>query len=158
MENRRPRSEVVAVTLHNTHNNQGEWIPTRYERWSWVRLNHGRNGTWAREARRHGGESMRGSYKAQIMDFRFKFDGRRPVSNKPEVEAVLVRHAYHRHQVLLDPEIHHDRVPCNCESRRRFVSTFDEFLSISCKFAFHRSSRVAVAFHWFANLVCGIVC
>ena len=59
MENRRPRSEVAAVMLHNTHNDQEEWIPTRYERWSWVRLNPGRNGTWAREARRHGGESMR---------------------------------------------------------------------------------------------------
>ena len=30
MENRRPRLEVAAVTLHNTHNDQGEWIPDRY--------------------------------------------------------------------------------------------------------------------------------
>lgn len=115
MENRRPRSEVAAVTLHNTHNEQGEWIPTRYERLSWVRLNPGRHGTWAREARRHGGESMRGSYKAQVIDFRFKLDGRKNVCNKPELEAVLVRHAYHRDQVLLDPEIRYARPSCNCK-------------------------------------------
>jgi hypothetical protein len=116
MENRRPVSKIAAVTLFSTHNESGEWIPTRYERLSWVRLNPGRNGTWAREAHRRGGDSMRGSYKAQIVDFKVKVDGRRHVGNNPAVESVLVRHAYHRHQVLLDPEIPHDRVPCNCEN------------------------------------------
>jgi len=56
---------------------------------------------------------MKGSYKAQIMDFRFKVDGCKTVSNKPEQEAVLVRDAYHKHQVLLNLAIRHDRIPCN---------------------------------------------
>lgn len=115
MENRQPRAQVCAVTLHTTHNDDGEWIPTRYERLSWVRLNPGRIGSWAREARRLGADNMRGSYKAQIVDFRFKVDKRRVVTNKPELQSVLVRHAYERHQVSLDPEERHARVPCNCE-------------------------------------------
>lgn len=117
MENRRPTSQVAAVVLHSTHNADGEWIPTRYERMSWVRLNPGSIGAWARDARRHGGDDMRGTYKAQIRDFKFKVDHRKVVTNKPELQSVLVRHAYHRHQVLLDPQITRDRVPCNCESR-----------------------------------------
>lgn len=131
MENRRPVLEIAAVTLHSKHNDQGEWIPTRYERLSWVRLNPGRIGTWAREARRRGGDSMRGSYKAQIVDFMVKVDGRKLVTNKPALESVLVRHAYHRHQVLLDPEICHDRVPCNCESAFCTVIGF-EIVSNCC--------------------------
>jgi len=73
------------------------------------------------------------------------------------VEAVLVRHAYHRHQVLLDPEIRHDRVPCNCENRCRFVATFDEFRLFPASLLAIKV-HVAVASHSFANLVCGIVC
>lgn len=119
MENRRPRSQVTSVTLHTTHNAEGDWIPTRYERLSWVRLNPRRSGDWAREARRNGGDNMRRSFKAQIVDFRFKVDKRKLVTNKPEVESVLVRHAYHRHQVLLDPERCHDRVPANCKISAR---------------------------------------
>lgn len=51
---------------------------------------------------------MRESYKTQVLDFSFKLDRRKTVSSKPELEAeleaVLVRHAYHRDQVLLDLE------------------------------------------------------
>jgi len=56
---------------------------------------------------------MRGSYKAQIVNFMFKVDGRKLISNMPKLEAVMVRHAYHKHQVLLDSEICHDQIPYN---------------------------------------------
>jgi len=53
MERHKPHSEVVAVMLYNTYDDQGEWIPTRYERLSWVRMNPRFRGTWAQEAHRH---------------------------------------------------------------------------------------------------------
>ena len=132
MENRQPRAQMCAVTLHSTHNVEGEWIPMRYERLSWVRFNPGRVGSWAREARRHGGDNMRGSFKAQIVDFRFKVDKRRVVTNKPELQSVLVRHAYERHQVSLDPEERHNRVPCNYK-----ISTF-AISAIGCTCCFQQ--------------------
>jgi hypothetical protein len=84
MENWRPRGEVTTITMHNTHNKEADWILTRYERRLWVRLNPRRLEDWAREACRNAGDNMRGSFKAQIVDFCFKVDKCKLVTNKPK--------------------------------------------------------------------------
>ena len=84
----RPRSSVQSVILFNLTNNDGTWIPTKVEVYSWVTLTAGRNGGYAKDSKKHGGNSsMDGSYKARVLKFKFS-----PGLNT--VSQVLVQHAY----------------------------------------------------------------
>jgi len=66
----RPQSSVEAVILC-IEGEVGEWVPTRFEINSWVILTPGRRGRHARDAVRHGGNSIEGAYKAKILQFHF---------------------------------------------------------------------------------------
>jgi len=104
----RPRSSVQAVILY-IEGEAGEWVPTRFEINSWVTLLPGRRGGHARDAIRHGGNSIDGAYKAKILQFRFN-------SNSHVVSEVKVQHAYMYRQLELDPQ---DPLPmggANCKS------------------------------------------
>jgi hypothetical protein len=106
---RRPRSKVQAVTVCNDQNVAFDWIPLRLEVNSWVILKAVPTGAWARDARAHGEESFAGAWKAQIKDFRWIPNAGRNGGMK--LEAILVRHAYHRRQIVLDPEGEHANEP-----------------------------------------------
>lgn len=63
MLSRRPRGKIQSIVVHNTHNVDGQWIPTKFDIGSWVMLNLGIFRVWARDARLHGGPTLRGGYK-----------------------------------------------------------------------------------------------
>jgi hypothetical protein len=95
----RPNSLVQSVILHNTQDLEGNWIPMRVDRDSWVMLQPASDGPWGREARRHGGENFRGAFKAQIRDFSW-------ISTEHgacDLDKVLVQHAYQPRHLRLDP-------------------------------------------------------
>lgn len=62
----------------------------------WVALMAGARGGHAKEAMKHGGSNIRGSYKARILKFRVQTE---------KVSSVLVMHAYMRRTLDLDPAI-----------------------------------------------------
>jgi hypothetical protein len=116
MMSRRPKGKIQSIILHNTHNAEGEWIPTKFDLGSWVTLNPGTSGVWARDAKLHGGPTLRGAYKGQIIDWRFKVANvGRDVTNNPRPDSILTRWAYAPRQTRLDPEQVVVRPKCNCK-------------------------------------------
>lgn len=98
-----PTAGVQAVVIYNDKDLRGNWIPLRLEVGSWVTLMPAERGPWARDARTHGDQSFVGAWKAQVMRFRWHWNiinGRRVMV----LDGVLVRHAYQRQQLELDPE------------------------------------------------------
>ena len=63
------------------HNVDGQRIPTKVDMESWVTLNVGTLGVWARDTHLHGGPTVRCAYKGHIVDWKFKVrNGGREVS------------------------------------------------------------------------------
>jgi hypothetical protein len=125
---RRPKSIVQSVILHNDQDFEGNWIPLRVDRDSWVMLQPTSAGQWGREARRHGGDNFRGAWKAQIRDFSWV----QGVRGRSNLDQVLVRHAYQPHHLVLDPA-----VAANEPSRANYLyeSQFEDWVhptSIIC--------------------------
>ena len=116
MLSRRPKTKIQSIVLHNTHNADSQWIPTNFDIGSWVTLNPGTSGVWARDAKQHGGPSLRGAYKGQIVDWKFSVPSvGREVTNKPRAESILIRWAYAPRQTRLDLDVLVHRPKCNCE-------------------------------------------
>ena len=59
-----------------------------------------------KDAAKHGGASVAGSYKAKVIDFRMS-------PGMKSIAAVQVQHAYMRRQLDLDPTAN---AACNCRS------------------------------------------
>lgn len=104
----RPRSSVDGVLLFNSTDREGNWIPMKVEVNSWISLMPGRNGGHAKDAARHGGCSIGGSYKAKVLKFKTS-------AGSGIVSSVLVQHAYMRRQLDLDPSIPTQNAACNCK-------------------------------------------
>lgn len=83
----------------------------RLEMDSWVTLRAATRGHWGRNARAHGEDSAAGAWKAQIKQFRWSTQNASS-TRTPKLEAVLVRHAYLRRQIHLDPEVAHNEPRC----------------------------------------------
>lgn len=98
----KPVEEVHAVVLYNNLDDRGNYVPLRVEIGSWVTLRAAVRGPWSRDARIHGPDSFAGAWKAQILGFRFKAMARRG-RDVLKLDAIKVRHAYQRRQLLLDP-------------------------------------------------------
>ena len=106
MLSRRPKTKIQSIVLHNTHNADGQWIPTKFDIGSWVTLNPGTSGVWARDAKLHGGPTLRGAYKGQIIDWEFSLPTvGHEVTNNPRAESILIRWAYSPWQTFLDPDV-----------------------------------------------------
>jgi hypothetical protein len=70
---------------------EGQWIPTKYDIGSWLTLNPGTSSVWARDAKLHGGPTLRGAYKGQIIDWKFKVANvGRDVTNNHRVESIYI--------------------------------------------------------------------
>ena len=107
MLSRRPKTKIQSIiVLHNTHNADNQWIPTKYDIGSWATLNPGTSGVWARDAKLHGGPTLRGAYKGHMIDWKITLANvGREVTNNPRVESILIRWAYAPHQTRLDPDM-----------------------------------------------------
>jgi hypothetical protein len=105
---KRPRSKVQSVVVHmNDVNNEGQWIPRKFEKYAWITLSAPKQGPWAKEAKRARMSTMEADIKAQIKEFKIKKD-----SNT--VESILVAHAYTRRQLQLKDN--NEKVgECNCK-------------------------------------------
>ena len=90
----RSRSRIQAVLLDLIGEEEGGCVPTRIEVNSWVSLMPGKRGGHAKDARKHGGSNVEGSYKARILQFRLN-------ACSTVVEEIRVQHAY-MHRQLLD--------------------------------------------------------
>lgn len=102
----RPRSEIQSAILYNMIDSHGNWVPMKVEVNSWVTLMPGRNGGHAKDARKHGGYNMDGSYKAKVLEFRVQ---------ATSVAFVRVQHAYMQRQLDLNPDIPFpSTTTCNC--------------------------------------------
>lgn len=105
----RPRNTIQAVLVHNEPDNDGNWVPLRLEVGSWVSLQPGKIGGHASDAKKHGGTSIRGSYKAKVLEFRVSPAGK-------SISAVRVQHAYMRRQLDLLPAVpNQDAKFLNCK-------------------------------------------
>ena len=105
------RSRVQAVML-DIKNDEGDCTPTKVEVNSWVSLMPGKKGGHAKDARKHGGSSVHGSYKAQVLGFRFNV-------NSTVVTEIRVRHAYMQRQLLdlrNEPGVISGGANCKCSS------------------------------------------
>jgi hypothetical protein len=103
-----PDSKVQGVILF-IEQDEGNWVPLKVEVNSWVCLNPGNRGGHARDAMRHGGTNIIGSYKARVVRFRLNRSG--------GVASVLVNHAYMYRQLCLDPTILNVQTTAiNCKS------------------------------------------
>jgi hypothetical protein len=100
---RRPCSEVQSVTVFNDRNAMSlDWIPMTLEIDSWVTLKIAATGKWARDAQAHGEDSFARAWKAQIKQFRWV--PRSGNNGNVKLDSILVRHAYLRRQLQLDPD------------------------------------------------------
>jgi len=105
----RPRTQIESVILHTEQDQNGEYIPLKLGIHSWITLMPGKKGGHARDAKKHGGSSIEGAYKAQILKFRVQ-PGSKVVSQVP------VQHAYMYRQLQLDPAVPIAMSGCNCKS------------------------------------------
>ena len=111
------RSRVQAIMLDIRNNNQGDCTPTKVEVNSWVSLMPGKRGRHAKDARKHGGSSVHGSYKAQVLGFCFN-------ANSTVVTEIRVRHAYMQWQLLdlrKEPGVISGGANCKCSSTLQLV-------------------------------------
>ena len=102
MQGRRLGSEVQSVVIYNDQDESGCWIPLCLEIGSWMTLQLALTGPWTRDARRHRGATNAGAWKVEIRRFSWNYawvDGRSVL----HLDSILVRHAYQRRQLLLDP-------------------------------------------------------
>jgi len=110
-------SDIASVVLFHLTDDNGNSIPLRIEVNSWVTLQPGERGGHARDARKHGGASLSGAYKAKII----KFKASRSATS---VSQILVQHAYMPRQLHLNP---HTPIQlesaCNC----KLMFIFDYF-------------------------------
>jgi hypothetical protein len=65
----RPRSQIQSVIIYKRENEDDEYTPLKIEVNSWVSLQPGKQGGHAADARRHGGNSILGAYKATVLKF-----------------------------------------------------------------------------------------
>lgn len=84
-------------------NPDGNLIPTKVSVNSWIKLQAGKRGGHAIDAKKHSSE---GGYKARILKFRWK-------EGSSIAAEVLVQHVYMRRQLDLDPAVQHGG--CNCK-------------------------------------------
>ena len=114
MMSRRPRGKIQSIVVNNTHNVDGQWNPTNIDMGSWVTLNPRTCRLWARDAHFHGGPTVRGAYKGQILDWKFKVgnDGRE-VTNNSQVESILIGWTHAPRQTRLDPDVIVQKPMCN---------------------------------------------
>lgn len=105
------RSRVQAVML-DIRNDEGDCTPTKVEVNSWISLMHGKRGGHVKDARKHGGSSVHGSYKAQVLGFCF-------IVKFTIVIEIRVRHAYMQLQLLdlrNEPRVISGGANCKCSS------------------------------------------
>ena len=127
-----PRPKIQSIDLHNTHNADGQRIPTKFDIGSWVTLNLGTSGVWAREAKLHGGPTLRGAYKGQIIDWKFSLAiVGREVTNNPRAESILIRWAYAPRQTFLDSDVVVQRPKCNCKYFSFYAVCIPMFMLVS---------------------------
>jgi hypothetical protein len=105
----RPCSSIQAIILSYSVDDEGEYIPLRVEKNSWVSLMLGKTGGHAKDATKHGGAGIAGCYKAKVIDFRLSH-------GMKSIVVVQVQHAYMRRQLDLDPTIPVTNATCNCRS------------------------------------------
>lgn len=92
------------TVIFNDQDAAGRWIPLQIEIGSWVTLKPTTTGPWSRDARRHGKESNAGAWKARVIQFHWSFSKVRE-QMVMKLDSILVRYAYQRRQLLLDPEV-----------------------------------------------------
>jgi hypothetical protein len=85
------RVDAVILSIGNGDN----CIPTKVEVHFWVLLMPGKRGGHARDARRHGGCSVEGTYKAQVLQFHV---------TSTAISRIQVQHAY-MHWYILDLDL-----------------------------------------------------
>lgn len=123
---RRPRDVVQSLMIHNRVDEDDNWVGLKLERGSWVNLQATRHGPWGvSDANPRGdGASMRSAWKARVIDFRFKVGiSSGTTTTKPVVDSILVRHAYTRGQISVEPRQVPLLGPCNCKFPRLLVYT-----------------------------------
>lgn len=116
----RSRSSIQAVSLGNWTDKEGAYVPLKVEINSWVSLKPEKTGGHAKDAAKHGGTGIRGSYKARVFDFKMSPGGR-------ALAAVQVQHAYMRRQLDLDnatAKLHPPALRCNCKFPHCLVVLF----------------------------------
>lgn len=104
-----PRNKVDSIILSNFQDQEGRWIPTKFEVNSWVTLQPDLSFVWGQDYARYGEDSPQSLWKAQIKAFEVQPDSPQLVSR------VRVRHAYESRHLRLDPDIPQPRLRCNCE-------------------------------------------
>ena len=101
------QSRITRVLLY-IKESEGNFIPIKVEVNSWISLFPSNRRRHARDALRHGGSSIAGSYKAKVLKFRFNRTG--------IVSGVLVQHSYMHRQLCLDPLVPMlQPATCNCK-------------------------------------------
>ena len=103
----RPRASVQAVVLYTVRDNDGEWIPQKYDVRSWPMLMPGKYGDHARDAKNYKNSGFDGDYNAPILQFLVK----------PGLSAVIevrVQHAYMMRQLDLNSTLRIAQCDCNC--------------------------------------------
>lgn len=120
----RPRSLVEVVTIFTRTDAEGNWIPQKIEVNSWVTLTPGSVGGHAKDAKKHGGSGMVGSYKVKVLEFKISVHG--------SVSMVKVQHAYMWRQLDLNPEVPYEMsAACNCKSSCLPIPSFILWLTQS---------------------------
>lgn len=107
-------SNIQSVVLYHLTNEDGDNIPLRVEVNSWITLQPGERGGHAKDAKRHGGPSISGAYKAKILGFKA---GRGASS----VSRIEVQHAYMFRQLVLNPRAPVLEGACNCKHLFIFI-------------------------------------
>lgn len=66
-----PTAKVQTVVIYNDKDATRRWIPLRIEIFLWVTLKLAATSPWSKDARVHGEESFAGTWKVQIVYFKF---------------------------------------------------------------------------------------
>lgn len=104
---RRPSSQIEAITLSNTLDEENQWIPLTIVKGSWILLqNRKRKRTISNEFLYH--------WKARVIAFRLK-------DNRQTVKEVLVQHVFmHKELNLTNRPVDLPRYRPNCKSKNDF--------------------------------------
>lgn len=104
---KRARSSISSVVLYNIKDENEEWIPQVYRKYSWVTMQPGSRGQYRVKGK--ASEDLAKHWKGRILDFKMALGGK-------TVKEVLIQHVFMQKEINVGPleGLPRHRPHCKC--------------------------------------------
>ena len=103
---KRARSSISSVVLYNTKDENEDWIPQVYRKYSWVTMQPGSRGQYRVKGK--ASEDLTKHWKGRILDFKMALGGK-------TVKEVLIQHVFMQKEINMGPDVGLPRYRPHCK-------------------------------------------